>query len=67
MREYWTRALSQIQAIRFTLDHVISDGNRVAIIYISEINGKRMRAAELFLFDQDGLVERGEAMYGIEF
>lgn len=66
LREYWTRAISRIQTIRFTLDHVIGEGNRMGIVYVAEIDGKRMRAVEFFVFDDDGLVREGEAMYGIE-
>jgi ketosteroid isomerase-like protein len=66
LREYWTKAIHRIQAIRFTLDYVISDGDRMSIVYIAEIDGKRMRAVEFFVFGDDGLVREGEAMHGIE-
>jgi len=62
--EYWTRALAAIQSLHFELDRVIVDGRSLAIVYTSEINGKPVRACELFLFDETGLVQRGEAMYG---
>lgn len=67
LREYWTKAISRIQTIRFTLDSVISDRNRMGIVYVAEIDGKRMRAVEFLAFDDDGLVRDGEAMYGVEF
>jgi ketosteroid isomerase-like protein len=67
LREYWTNAISRIQTIRFTLDSVISDRNRMGIVYVAEIDGKRMRAVEFLAFDDDGLVRDGEAMYGVEF
>ena len=66
LNEYWTAAIQRIETIRFTLDSVLSDGNRVAILYIAEINGKKMRAVEFFVFGDDGLVREGEAMHGIE-
>ena len=66
LREYWSAAISQIQNIRFTLDYVISDGDRMGIVYKAEIDGRRMRAVEFLTFGEDGLVREGEAMYGIE-
>ena len=66
LREYWSAAIGQIQTIRFTLDYVISDGNRVGIVYNAEIDGRRTRAVEFLTFGQDGRIREGEAMYGIE-
>jgi hypothetical protein len=57
---------SSIQAIRFTLDYVISNKDRMSVVYIAEIDGKRMRAVEFFVFGEDGLVREGEAMHGID-
>ena len=66
LREYWSAAVGQIQTIRFMLDYVISDGNRVGIVYNAESDGRRTRAVEFLTFGEDGLVREGEAMYGIE-
>jgi ketosteroid isomerase-like protein len=66
LREYWGKAINRIQSIRFALDYVISDGDRLSIVYTAEIDGRRMRAVEFFVFGEDGLVREGEAMYGIE-
>lgn len=66
LREYWTAAIARIQTIRFTLDYVIGDRDRMGIVYIAEIDGKRMRAVEFLIFDDDGMVREGEAMHGIE-
>jgi ketosteroid isomerase-like protein len=66
LREYWTTAMSQIRTIRFTLNYVIREADRMAIIYIAEIDGKRLRAVEFLTFGEDGLVREGEAMYGVE-
>lgn len=65
LREYWTKAISHIQTIRFTLDYVISDGDRIGIVYIADIDGRQTRAVELLTFGDEGLVCRGEAMHGI--
>jgi ketosteroid isomerase-like protein len=66
LREYWRKAIDRIQTIHFTLDYVISDGDRVSIVYIAEIDGRRMRCVEFMFFGDDGLVRLGEAMHGIE-
>ena len=65
LREYWTRALARIQTLHFRLDYVIGDGDRLSIVYTSEIDGKRLRAAEFVVFSPDGLIREGEAMYGV--
>ena len=66
LREYWTKAIGQIQTIRFTLDYVISNEERTAIVYIAEINGRRVRSVEFLVFGDDGKIREGEAMHGIE-
>jgi ketosteroid isomerase-like protein len=66
LREYWSKAINRIQSIRFTLDYVISEGDRISIVYIAEIDGKRMRSVEFLAFGDEGLVREGEAMYGVE-
>jgi ketosteroid isomerase-like protein len=66
LRNYWTTAISRIQTIQFTLNYVINSGDRMAIVYIAEIDGKRLRAVEFLAFGDDGLVREGEAMYGVE-
>ena len=65
LREYWTRALARIQTLHFRLDYVISEGDRVSIVYTSEIDGKRLRATELLVFAPEGSIREGEAMYGV--
>ena len=65
LREYWTRAVSQIRTISFQLDYVLCDSHRLGIIYTAEIDGKRIRAAEFLVFGDDGLIHNGEAMSGV--
>jgi ketosteroid isomerase-like protein len=62
---YWNRGMAAIQSIHFDLDYAIVDGNRLGIIYTSNINGKRMRSVEFLRFDDAGLVCEGEAMHGV--
>jgi ketosteroid isomerase-like protein len=64
LRDYWTRGMAAIQSIHFDLDYVIADGDRLGIIYTSEINGTRMRSVEFLRFNDAGLVCGGEAMHG---
>ena len=66
LREYWNSALKRIQTMHFTLAYAISGGDRLGIVYISEINGTKMRSVEFLRFDSDGVVCEGEAMHGIE-
>ena len=66
LREYWKRAIERIETIHFTLDYVIKDASHMAIVYTAELNGKRVHAVEFLDFGEDGLVHRGEGMYGIE-
>lgn len=66
LREYWSKAIDRIQTIHFTLDYVISEGDRMSVVFIAEIDGRRMRCVEFMVFDDDGLVREGEAMHGIE-
>ena len=66
LREYWTKAIDRIQKIHFTLDYVISEGDRMSIVYIAEIDGRRIRCVEFMVFGDDGLVREGEAMHGVE-
>ena len=66
LREYWTRAISRVQTIHFALDHVIREGDRMGIVYVAEIDGRRMRAVEFLKFGDDGLIHEGEAMHGVD-
>jgi ketosteroid isomerase-like protein len=66
LREYWSRAIGRVQTIHFVLDHVISEGDRMVIVYVAEIDGRRMRVAEFLKFGDDGLIYEGEAMHGVE-
>jgi len=64
LRDYWNRGMAAIRSIHFDLDYVIADGDRLGIIYTSEINGTRMRSVEFLRFNDAGLVCGGEAKHG---
>jgi hypothetical protein len=63
---YWYEAVKFVESLRFTLDGVINDesAGRLVIVYVSEVNGERTRAAEFFEFNDALQVVRGEAMHG---
>ena len=67
LREYWTKALSQITSLRFTLDRVVWDGahRELAIIYTSDINGKAKPVSENLRFDAAGKIVTAEVFHGI--
>lgn len=66
LRRYWERALAGIGSLRFTLERTVNDAASgwLVVIYVAELDGRRMRAAEAFAFDGDGRVAAGEALYG---
>lgn len=66
LRRYWEIALTRIARLRFTLEQVVNDAGtgRVVVIYVADLDGRRMRAAEVFAFAGDGKVMEGEALYG---
>ena len=68
LRNYWTAALSRIQSLRFTLDRIVWDeaSRELAIVYESEINGRRRRVSENLIFGADGLVARADVFHGVE-
>ena len=68
LREYWNTALARVTSLRFEVDRVVWDpGNReLAIIYDSEIGGRRRRASENLTFGPNGLVVRAEVFHGVE-
>ena len=66
LREYWTRALSRISALHFTIDRVVWDpsARELAIIYESEINGQKKQVSENLSFGEQGLVIKAEVFHG---
>ena len=67
LRDYWTRAITQISSLRFTVDDVLWDPERrtLAILYTSETNGKMRRVSENLWFDATGLVSASEVFHGV--
>ena len=48
LREYWNKAVARIGSLRFTVDRVLWDAGarELAIIYDSEIDGRKRRVSE---------------------
>ncbi len=68
LRDYWSSAIARSSSRRFTLERTIWDPetSELAVVYISQRDGRRVRAVELFRFGPNGLVVSGEALYGAE-
>ena len=68
LREYWNTALARVESLRFTVDRVSWDAatRELAIVYDSEINGRRRRVSENLIFGPNGLVVRAEVFHGVE-
>lgn len=59
-------ALNGLRSLTFTFDYFLWDADRqeIGIVYTADINGKASRAVEIMRFGTNGLIERGEALYG---
>jgi steroid delta-isomerase len=66
LRAYWGAATARASSRRFTLDRHIWDAgrNELVILYENQVDGASTRACEVFHFDDDGLVDHAEALYG---
>ncbi|MET0551669.1 MAG: nuclear transport factor 2 family protein [Vicinamibacteria bacterium] len=67
LRAYWTKALALLTSLRFTIDRVLWDpeGRELAIVYVSEIDGRAKRVSENLRFDEDGQVIAAEVFHGV--
>lgn len=67
LRAYWNEALTHIATLRFIVDRVLWDSahRELAIIYISEIDGRAKKVSENLTFDENGLVVAAEVFHGI--
>lgn len=68
LREYWNKAVARIGSLRFTVDRVLWDAGarELAIIYDSEIDGRKRRVSENLTFGADGLVVSAEVFHGVD-
>ena len=68
LRDYWTKAIARISSLRFVIDRVVWDAasRELAIVYESEIGGRRKRVSENLIFGPTGLVVKAEVFHGVE-
>jgi hypothetical protein len=68
LRDYWNEALARVGALRFTVDRVLWDAGsqELAIIYDSEVGGRKRRVSENLRFGADGRVVSAEVFHGVE-
>lgn len=66
LRAYWQRAISRIGVIHFAIERVVVDrqASSLLIVYRGQLDDRRVLAGELLTFTDDGLVCRGDALYG---
>jgi len=69
LRAYWMEALRRIKTLHFNVERVVWDAKsrELAIIYISEIDGKSERVSENLTFDPNSLVVSAEVFHGIAY
>jgi ketosteroid isomerase-like protein len=67
LRAYWAQAISRIGSLRFTLDRVVWDAatRELAIVYVSDVDGRAKRVSENLTFGADGLVLTAEVFHGV--
>jgi len=67
LRAYWTDAMGRIGSLRFTLDRVVWDAaaRELAIVYLSDIDGRTKRVSENLTFGENGLVVNAEVFHGV--
>jgi ketosteroid isomerase-like protein len=66
LTSYWLGTKSY-KTFVFTLDFVVWDSktSTLVIVYDRDVDGRHSRATEILHFDADGLIDVGEAMYGV--
>src|SRR5689334_20647897 len=69
LRDYWTEALRRIKTLHFNVERIVWDAKsrELAIIYISEIDGKSKRVSENLTFDPNSLIVSAEVFHGIAY
>jgi len=66
LRDYWQKALAQLDDLQFTLDRIIwdEDARELGIVYTSHVGGNSKRVIETFQFGADELVVATEVLHG---
>lgn len=61
VKAYWAKGLARLPDLHFELMDVLAGIDSLVVYY----RGHRGPAAEVFLFDANGQVKRGVALYGV--
>lgn len=67
LRAYWNTALGRLRSLHFTFDRVLwdADTRELAILYVSDIDGRTKRVSENLTFAPNGLVVSAEVFHGV--
>jgi hypothetical protein len=67
LRSYWTTALASIGSIRFSVVRVLWDSVRreLAIVYVSDIDGRTRTVSENLVVSDDGRVVTAEVFHEV--
>jgi len=67
LRAYWSQAMSRIGSLRFTIHRVVwdADARELAIIYLSDIDGRTRSVSENLVFNENGVVVSAEVFHGV--
>jgi ketosteroid isomerase-like protein len=67
LRAYWNAAMARVGTLTFTIDRVVWDAvtRELAIIYVSDIDGRAKRVSENLTFGENGLVVSAEVLHGV--
>jgi steroid delta-isomerase len=67
LRAYWAKAMGHISTLHFTLKRVVWDAatRELAIIYLSDIDGRTKNVSENLVFDENGVVTSAEVFHGV--
>ena len=66
LRAYWAKAMAGIGSIRFTVTRVLWDAelNELAIIYVSDIDGRTKSVSEILGFGPHRKIVKAEVFHG---
>ena len=67
LRAYWNQAMSRIGSLRFTVNRVVwdADARELAIIYLSDTDGRSKSVSENLVFNENGVVVSAEVFHGV--
>lgn len=68
LRDYWNTAIARVGSLKFVVERVLWDASsgELAIIYVSDVGGRRKRVSENLIFNRNGLVVNAEVFHGVD-